>query len=117
MSLELYDDEVVFSLWDAQTKAIKDNVVLYDKRDHGGPSHKTQLKRMVSHWCPFCECAFREADVPFEDPPIHAKCPVCGTELEEFDLDNLAPDWEDDSWMFPDGHDDGESLDELPCDK
>ena len=117
MSLELYNDRVIFSIWNARTRVIEDDFEIDDERDFGGVSHRTQLKRMVSHWCQDCECAFRKEDVPatgFLDRPI---CPVCGNELAYFDLEEILPDETDDSWMFPNGHDDGESIDEMPWDK
>lgn len=117
MSFSLYNDRVVFPIWDAQRQQIEEDFELYDERDFGGMSHTTQLKQLVSHWCPNCECAFRKIDIPSTISPNRPKCPACGTALDEFDLDEVAPDWTDDSWMFPDGHDDGESIDSMPWDQ
>lgn len=108
MSLELYNDRVIFSVWNAQTREIEHGFTLYDDRDRGRTSHVAQLHRMISHWCPDCECAFRKADVPHglsAEPP---KCPVCGSGLDEFDRETIAPEPGDElEGMFPKGKDDG----------
>ena len=93
MSLELYDDRVFFSIWNAEAQKIEEKE-LYDDSSYGGLSHKTQLKRLVSYWCEQCECAFQKKDVPDNVFPRDPNCPICGESLVPFDLDNIAPDWE-----------------------
>ncbi len=92
MGLELYDDRVFFSIWNAEAQKIEEKE-LYDERCEGGPSHKTQINRLVSYWCEWCECAFQKKDVP-NTFPHDPNCPVCGKQLVEFDLDNIAPEWD-----------------------
>ena len=92
MSLELYDDQLSFSIWNADARKIEEEV-LYDERREGGLSHKVQIKRLVSYWCEWCECAFQRKDVP-DTFPYDPNCPICGKALVPFDLDNLAPVWE-----------------------
>ena len=111
MALELYNDRVIFSIWNSDTRQIDEYFELDDNRDLGGVSHVTQLKRLVSHWCHSCECAFRKEDVPPCSFPGAPLCPVCGYGLVDFDLEDIVQDVSDDSWMFPDGHDDGEDFD------
>lgn len=93
MGLELYDDRVFFSIWNAEAQKIEEKE-LYDDSSYGGLSHKTQLKRLVSYWCERCECAFQKKDVPDNVFPRDPSCPICGEPLVQFDLDNVAPDWE-----------------------
>lgn len=67
----------------------------------------------------------RMDDLPEEDRKwleknLHAIANDCGLSEEDAqEEEEQDPDDDplDDSWMFPDGHDDGESIDELPCDK
>jgi len=104
MAINVYDDRVILSLYDAETGEI-DHEFEIDEFP-GGASRFTILKRLVSYWCVNCECAFRKKDVQ-EDNPV---CPVCGEKLDEFDLANIIPDL-DYEGMFPNGLDDGESVD------
>lgn len=117
MEIELYPDRVIVSIWNAEENEVEDYHEFNDDSDCGGLSHKAQVKKLFSHWCPSCTCAFRKSDMETLTELGNPKCPMCGTELEIFDLDRIVREAEDDSWMFPDGHDDGESIDELPCDK
>lgn len=50
------------------------------------------IKKLVSYWCEWCECAFQRKDVP-NTFPHDPSCPVCGKQLVEFELDNIAPEW------------------------
>lgn len=90
MSLELYDDRVIFDLYDAETKEIVQDYEFDDERPMGlgNRSHIKQLKAAVSHWCPVCECAFRKEDMA----EVGSLCPICETELDEFDLEAIVPD-------------------------
>lgn len=88
MSLELYNDRVIYDAYDSGTGKIESGCELDDEREFGGESHVKQLLEEVSHWCTNCECAFRKADVTDDKP----KCPVCGVALEDFDLENIVPD-------------------------
>jgi len=101
MAINVYDDRVILSLYDAETGEIDPEFEIDEFRE--GASRFTQLKRLVSHWCINCECAFRKKDVQ-KDEPV---CPVCGEVLDEFDLSEIVPDL-DDEWMHPNGHDDGD---------
>ena len=89
MSLELYDDRVIFDLYNAETNEAEE-VEFDDQRGikHRGRSHLTQLLAAVSHWCPVCECAFRKEDMT----EVGSVCPICETELDEFDLEAIVPD-------------------------
>lgn len=87
MSLELYDDRVIFDLYDAETKEIVQDYEFDDERPMGlgNRSHIKQLRAAVSHWCPVCECAFRKEDMA----EVGSLCPICGAELEDFDLESV----------------------------
>ena len=49
-------------------------------------------KKLASYLCEWCECAFQRKDVP-NTFPHDPSCPVCGKQLVEFELDNIAPEW------------------------
>ena len=93
MALERYDDRVFCPIWNATNKKIEEKD-FYDERCYGGLSHITQLKKVVSYWCEQCECAFRRSDVQETALLRDPNCPICGTQLVPFDLDNIAPEWE-----------------------
>lgn len=120
MSFALYNDRAIFSVWDSRSNSIMVDE-FYDESQNRGPSLKRQL-HSISYWCPSCECAFLEEDEDEFIPEDHEcsdeiMCPMCGCCLDDFDLDSVCPDETDDSWMFPEGHDDGEASDTMPWDR
>lgn len=91
MPLDMYDDRVIFDIYDSETGEIEHEFELDDDRGirPRGKSHYAKLRTLVSHWCPDCECAFRKTDINGPNP----KCPICGTSLDKFDLEVIVPDY------------------------
>ena len=79
------------------------------------------------YWCPQCEFAVCSEDLPEELEEVHVPlCPECDHPMEDFDWEGILEvlgdgemsssddeDEESSDWMYPEGHDDGESIDTM----
>lgn len=72
--------------------------------------HAGRFQR-VDAWCYDCDQVFASR----ESSDCCPTCPNCGGNNTDFlsDMEDLS----DDSWMFPNGHDDGEAVDTQPWDR
>lgn len=105
MPIERYGDYAIVPVWNPKKREPREKEL----------SNKT-INAWNSgwwYWCEECEMAVCSDDLPNEiEEGKSPLCPVCNHEMEDFDWEGML-DCMDDSWMFPNGHDDGESIDTM----
>lgn len=97
-----------FSFWNPKTKTLKERDLSVD-----GRTFSWFFGNDTWYQCPDCHCIAKEDDLSQESMKENhpSSCPVCGSEMDVFDWEGILELYDgDDSWMFPDGHDDGEDL-------